>query len=137
MADGVHITVKLEHQRELYGLADIAALHEHPFTVQRLLEDLRAEPLRDERDLKVAAVAIVRLGTEIHDAVRIKRAGIAFRLKADAHRTRYGLRRGIGKRRCAINGIFRHLRGMDIFQVVFHFVAHITQTSISNEYRTS
>ena len=96
MANGADIAVKLKEQGELYTLRIIGALYQHAIGIQRLLQDFRAEPLRDQGDLQITAVAVVGVGTEIDDAVRIERGAVTFGIQADADSAGNRLRRSIG-----------------------------------------
>lgn len=83
MANSVHITVELKKQSELDRFCIVALFNEHTILIKSLLKNLFTKPLRDKGNLQVAAVSVVGHGTEIHDTVRIERAGLAFGAQAD------------------------------------------------------
>nr|DAJ09949.1 MAG TPA: hypothetical protein [Caudoviricetes sp.] len=121
MTDGTDITIKLEEQCELDCLGVVGNLHKHTVLVQCLFQNLGSEPFRDKGDLKVTAVAVVGVGTEVHDAVRIERRRFTFGIQADADSTGDCLRLGIGK-----SAVFVHCQfgSVDILQIVFNFITH-------------
>ena len=131
MADGVHIPVKLKEQGKLHALANPAVFHQDTLAIQFLLQNLRAEPLRDQCDFQITTVSVVGHGTEIYNTIRIERAGFALRIQADTHRSGNRLRCGIGKCGHAVCHSFCQLGSMDIFQVIFDFISHSLHTSIS------
>ena len=47
MTDSINIPVKFKEQCKFYTFTNTAILYQHPFRIQLLLQDLRAEPLRD------------------------------------------------------------------------------------------
>ena len=122
MADGADVAVKLKEQGKLLSLRDIGAFHQHTVLVEDFLEDLGAEPLRDQRHLQIAGIAVVGVGTEIHDAIRIERRGITLGVQRNADSAGDGLRRSIGKGAVIALG---ELGGMNILQVVFDFITHV------------
>ena len=131
MTDGLRITIELKEEGELLRLGDIGFFHQHTLGVQLFPQDFRAEPLRDEGHFQIAAVAVVGTGAEIHDAVRIEGRGITLRVQADADRTGNGLGGVVREGSHTVHHGFRQLGGMDIFQIIFDFIAHRGQTSIS------
>ena len=58
-------------------------------------QNFRAEPLRDERHLQIAAVAVVRHAAEVHDAVGVERRGVSLRVKGNANCAGNGSWRGV------------------------------------------
>lgn len=64
MADGLLIAIELKEQGEIHRLDIRVGLHQHTVVVLQLLEDLLAEPLRNQRDLQVTGVTVVGLMLE-------------------------------------------------------------------------
>ena len=136
MPDGVFVAVKLKEQGEFHALGIVRLLHQNAVGVQDFLEDLRAEPFRDQRDFQIAAVAVVGIRTEIHDAVGVEGRTVALGVQGNADSARDRLGRRVGIARHAFHDRFGQLGGVDVFQIVFDLVAH-WDTSSSKEYRTS
>ena len=133
MTDGIHITIKFKEQGKFHALTDAAVFYQHAFCVQFFLQDLRAEPLRDQGNLQIAAVTVVGHTTEVNDSVRIERAGFTLRIQADTHCTGNCLWLCIRKDSRTIGIRLGQFRSMDIFQVILNLVSHENHTSISNE----
>ena len=119
MADGVDIAVKLKEQREIDGFRHIGSLDQHTIAVLLLLQDVRAEPLRNESQFQVTGIPVVGARTEIHDAISIERGGFPFRIEGERYRARDRHRLCIGK--CAVVP-FGQDGGMHVLQVVFHLI---------------
>lgn len=123
MPDSALISVKLKEQGEFHALGIVRLLHQNAVGIQDFLEDLRAEPFRDQRDLQIAAVAVVGVGTEIHDAVGVEGRTVALGIQGDADSARDRLGRRVGIARHAFCDCFGQLGGMNVFQIVFDLIS--------------
>lgn len=115
MTDRFLVAIKLKQQRKVYGLRDVRPFDQHTVRILLFLQDVRAEPLRDQGHLQVAGVAVIAGGAKIHDAVRIEGIALALRIQRQGYcaRDRHRLCIRIG----AVIP-FGEDGGMDIFQVV-------------------
>lgn len=85
MTDAFRIAGELKEQCKLDALADVALFYKDTVFILRLLENILPEPVGDERDLQIAGIAVVGVGAEIYDIVRIKRRGFALGFQRNAH----------------------------------------------------
>ena len=125
MADAVDVAVELEKKCELHTLLCCDLLDQDTFLVQSLLQDLRPEPVRDQRHLKITGIAVIGHRAEIHDTVGVKRCGLAFCIKRETDRTGNCPGCRIVVRTYAVLFRFCELCDMNVFQVVFNFISHV------------
>ena len=95
MADLLLVTIELKQQSEAAGLG-VAVFNQNTIAVLGFLQDLRAEFVRDQRDLKIAIVSHGIIHNVILHTVRIKRIRFPIRTQRQRHRPRQGIHGTVG-----------------------------------------
>lgn len=99
-------------------------LYQDARSVDDIAEDRGLKLVRDQRDLKVAFIAVVCGSYPVDDVVRVERSVVALRFKRERDCSRDSDRRPVGRRSgLSVEGSDR--REVKAFKAVFDLIRHL------------